>query len=307
MRSGSDPDVDPKYYHYIVPFLRPQGVWQLFDCCPPVRETKKFIKYLQARNLNWRFRPYSFGLEYQGQLSPSRQLYGALYEVTSCDSCPSTSLSADLKHTGSKHSFGHLVSGRRAEVFTWKKGVLPNRVILSTEARQLILTSCIAPSASQFPLSLSPKTSSPFHVNSWLNFFKEIGENLARPGLLGGGLGLEPQGACFPVLMLFFSHLASFIFFCDVARFWRDRPQSGDPFLISFSNYYTNRSKKKLQWIPWEFSQTWTNLTQQCSKWSQPLLTLMLCEGFNWSQPSYDMSSQLVMDLAVATYGRSVF
>ena len=111
MRSGSDPDIDPKYYHYVVPFLRPQGVWQLFDCCPPVRETKKFIKYLQARNLNWRFRPYSFGLEYQGQLSPSRQapfpppprllslsrqLYGALYEVTSCDSFLSTILSADL-------------------------------------------------------------------------------------------------------------------------------------------------------------------------------------------------------------------
>lgn len=244
MRSGSDPD--PKYYHYIVPFLRPRGVWQLFDCCPPVRETKKLIKYLQARNLNWRFRPCLFGLEYQGQLSPSRQLYGALYEVTSCENCPSTSLSADLKHTGSKHSFSHLVSGRRAEVFTWKKGVLPNRVILSTEAIQLILTSCITQFVSQTPLSLplSPKTSSPFHVSGWLNFFKEISENLARPGLLGGGLWLEPQGACFSVLMLFFSHLASFIFFCDVARFWRDRPQSGDPFLISFSNYYTNGRKK---------------------------------------------------------------
>ena len=260
MRSGSDPDVDPKYYHYVVPFLRPRGVWQLFDCCPPVRETKKFIKYLRARNWNWRFRPYSFGLEYQGQLSPSRQapsppsrqLYGALYEVTSCDTFPATSLSAELKHAGSKHSFSLLVLGRRAKEFIWKKGVLPYRVILSAEAIQLILTSCITQFVSKTPLSLpnSPKTSSPFHVSGWLNFFKEISENLARPGLLGGGLWLEPQGACFSVLMLFFSHLASFIFFCDVARFWRDRPQSGDPFLISFSNYYTNRSKKKIAMNP---------------------------------------------------------
>ena len=43
---------------------------------------------------------------------PSRQLYGALYEVTSCDTFPATSLSAELKHAGSKHSFSLLVLGR---------------------------------------------------------------------------------------------------------------------------------------------------------------------------------------------------
>lgn len=238
MRSGSDPDVDPKYYHYIVPFLRPQGVWQLFDCCPPVRETKKFIKYLRARNWNWRFRPYSFGLEYQGQLSPSRQapsppsrqLYGALYEVTSCDTFPATSLSAELKHAGSKHSFSLLVLGRWAKEFIWKKGVLPYRVILSAEAIQLILTSCITQFVSQTP-PLSPSLSQDefaisckrlvefFQRNKWKLSSARVtrGRSVARTA---GGMFFCTNALFFPPRFLHFLPWCGSVLTRSSAKWW---------------------------------------------------------------------------------------
>lgn len=199
-------------------------VWLLSTC----KRNKKFIKYLRARNLNWRFRPYLFGLEYQGQLSPSRQvpsppsrqLYGALYEVTSCDTYPATSLSAELKHAGSKHSFSLLVSGRRAEVFTWKKGVLPNRVILSTEAIQLILTSCITQFVSQTPLSLplSPKTSSPFHVSGKLSSARVTrGRSVARTA---GSMFFCTNALFFPPRFLHFLLWCGSVLTRSSAKWW---------------------------------------------------------------------------------------
>ena len=151
---------------------------------------------------------------------PSRQLYGALYEVTSCDTFPATSLSAELKHAGSKHSFSLLVSGRRAEVFTWKKGVLPNRVILSTEAIQLILTSYITQFVSQTPLSLplSPKTSSPFHVSGKLSSARVTrGRSVARTA---GGMFFCTNALFFPPRFLHFLLWCGSVLTRSSAKWW---------------------------------------------------------------------------------------
>ena len=93
-----------------------------------------------------------------------------LYGIVRCISCPSpVSLVKAWQVTNWKKNLSRIVSGRRAEVFTWEKIFPRERVTLPAMARKLAL-----------PRVSHSETSSPPLYDWSVKFFKGINEKLVQ-------------------------------------------------------------------------------------------------------------------------------